>query len=175
MVTKEQAQAVLDLQTTDNKTDIIAEYPAKDKDGNTIGTTYDIASGGSYKDGSGKVVGDPYEAYYAKKYIDSIPTPVTIASITISYADPTLINGSKDSEVLESATITYSDGSVSNDHSILTFTSSDTTQATVSNDASSKGVVEIAVGTATDGSTVDITASVDGVVSNTVTFTITVS
>ena len=75
MATKEQAQAVLDLQTTDNRTDIITQYPAKDKDGNTIGTTYDIGSGGSYKDSNGKVVGDPYEAYYAKRYVDSMQTP----------------------------------------------------------------------------------------------------
>ena len=93
----------------------------------------------------------------------------------ISYADPTLVDGTKDSEVLESATITYSDGSTSNDPNILTFVSSDVTQATVSNDSNSKGLVEIAVSTATDGSTVDITASADGIVSNSVTFTITVS
>jgi len=110
MATQAQIQSVVNLHGIDDRLSVIAEYPATVEQGDGLpATTYDIGSGGSYKDQDGlHGMGDPYEL--AQAYLAQVVVTVTPAEGDISL-DLTVASATVDLDV----SVSYKGSTISDD------------------------------------------------------------
>jgi len=103
MATQAQITSVINLHGIDDRLTILAEYPATAEQGDNLpATTYDIGSGGSYKDQDGlHGMGDPYELAAAQ-------LAQVIITVTPAEGDSSLnLNSTSPISVDLNASLTY--------------------------------------------------------------------